>query len=118
MPWAIEYYVTRDHSKPVQEWLNGLSDKKLKAKMYTGISKLGEHGVDILIKTDFLRRISGDDDNLYEIRGEQGRITVHFDRARNVFILLNAFLKKRQKEKRKIDESRRFLHDYLEKKGE
>ncbi len=40
MPWKIENYVTRDGTEPVQEWLNELSDKKLKAKMYTGISKL------------------------------------------------------------------------------
>ncbi len=116
MPWKIENYVTRDGTEPVQEWLNELSDKKLKAKMYTGISKLGTHGVDILIKTDLLKRISGDDYDLYELRGGQGRITVYFDRELIGFVLLNAFLKKRQKENRRIEEARRFLHDYLDRK--
>ena len=71
----------------------------------------------ILLETKAMKRIGGNDDGLYELRGGQGRITAYFDRDRSVFILLNAFLKKSGKQKDKIEEARGLLHDYLDRKG-
>jgi len=62
-----------------------------------------------------MERIGGDDADLYELKAGAGRITLYFDRRRNMFILLNGFLKKKMKQKDKIEEARRFLHDFHER---
>lgn len=116
MTLHIDRYTTGGGREPVREWLNALSDVTLKATMRSKIDSLCRNGFDLL-NTKAMKRLAGYDNDFYELRGGQGRITLYFDRGRDTFVLLNAFLKKRDREKDKIEEAHRFLHDYLERRG-
>lgn len=114
MNWKIENYITKDNNAPAEEWLNELSDKTLRAVLRSKITSLSENGL-LLLKTKAMGPILGNDNDLYELKGGDGRITVYFNRKKQTFILLNAFRKTRKNEKDKIKEARRYLHDYLDR---
>jgi len=114
MTWRIENYKTKDDNDPVEEWLSGLPDKKLVSVLRSKITSLSKNGFQLL-QTKAMKHIGGEDENLYELIGGAGRITVYFDQARRVFILINAFRKTRKKQTDKISEARRYLHDYLDR---
>lgn len=114
MTWIVKHYITIDGVAPARQWINSLSDKTLEVTLRSKIEKLSEHGL-LLLQTHSMERIDGDDADLYELKAGQGRITVYFDRHHDTFVLLNAFLKKKRKQRDKIEEARRFLHDFHEK---
>ncbi|MFA5186783.1 MAG: hypothetical protein WC551_09925 [Patescibacteria group bacterium] len=116
MTWIVKHYVAADGTAPARQWINSLTDRTLQMTLRSKIEKLSEHGL-LLLQTNSMERIDGDDADLYELKAGQGRIVLYFDRRRDTFVLLNAFLKKRRKQRDKIEEARRFLHDFY-KRGE
>lgn len=116
MAWRIKNYKTKDDNDPTEEWLSSLSDKTLKSVLRSKITSLSEHGL-LLLQTKAMYPIKGNDDDLYELKGGDGRITVYFDQERQVFVLINAFRKTKKNQKGKIKEARRYLHDYLDREG-
>ena len=112
--WPIEYYTTEDGHEPVREWLD--SDEvgnRIKSNIEAKLEKLSENGLEVMLKTKMLERISGDDADLYELVGGQCRIVTHYDRRRGTFVLLHGFLKKGRTEPRHIEQARRRLRSYL-----
>lgn len=114
--WQIKNYKTKDGNEPAEEWLRALSDKTLRSALRSKITSLSENGL-LLLKTKAMTPIKGNDDDLYELKAGDGRITVYFDRQKQTFILLNAFRKTKKNQKDKIKEARRYLHDYLDREG-
>ncbi|MBI2910009.1 MAG: hypothetical protein HYX92_20400 [Chloroflexi bacterium] len=60
-----------------------------------------------------LKKISGDDKDLYELRSGQTRIAAYLDREVASFVLLSGWLKKRRQAGKDIEQARRWLREYV-----
>ncbi|MDO8635799.1 MAG: type II toxin-antitoxin system RelE/ParE family toxin [Dehalococcoidia bacterium] len=109
--YVIEYYTRRNGYQPVIEWLANLSIEH-RSVIINKIKKLSDYGL-LLLGTEALKAISGDDKDLYEIRGGQCRVATYYDRQRSTFVLLHAWLKKKPKHEQDIEQARHILHEYL-----
>jgi len=88
--WEIIFYKTGSGRKPVQEFIDGLSDKD-QAKIAWGIGLLEQYGV--FLKRPYLAHLY---DKLWELRAGRYRIFLScFSRKR--ILLLHVILKKTQK---------------------
>jgi hypothetical protein len=113
--WEVEYFTTRNDREPAAEWIDALA-VQIRAQIYAKIDKLREHGLELL-NTEMLKVIVGSEEDLYELRSGQGRIALFYDRRRDVFVLLNGWLKKKQRQPRDIETARRNSHEYLSTHG-
>ncbi len=109
--WVIERYTRRGGRQPVVEWLGRLNIQQ-RSVIINKMKKLSDYGL-LLLGTDSLKAISGDDKDLYEIRGGQCRVADYYDRQRNTFVLLHAWLKKKSTQEQDIEQTRRMLQEYL-----
>ncbi len=115
--WSVEYYTTARGRQPVAEWLDGPElDRDNNADMRNKIERLRESGFDLLIPR-MLRKLSGVDPPLYELRGNRYRIATYYDRRRGTFVLLHGFKKERRRERQHIETARRRLRSYLSAQG-
>ena len=110
--YTIDYYTRPNGDQPVANWFDTL-DRQKRAVIKDKIQYLGEYGL-VLLGTAMLKPVKGEND-LYELIGGQSRVIVYYDKGKggNKFVLLNGFLKKRKREREKIDEARFLLHEYL-----
>lgn len=112
--YFIEYYIDERGRQPVFEWQEGL-DIRDESIIDAKIKKLGENGL-MLLNTEMLDVIKGDDTDFYELKGglnRQCRIAVYHDKRRNTFILLHGWKKKRRRDEQNIERARVILHRYL-----
>lgn len=98
MKWNVEYY-QRDNGKvPVVEFLLSLPPK-LRAKAYSEIELLQEHGT--YLKEPYVKAIKGNQyKGLFELRIKLGSDTsriFYFTYHKDTFVLLYGFLKKTNK---------------------
>lgn len=107
--YTIDYYTRPNGNQPARDWLFCL-DKRLRAGIVAKIQYLEEHGL-VLLGTKMLKSVKGEH-GLYELRAGQCRVIAYYDGG-NKFVLLNGFLKKRGRERGKIDEARSLLCEYL-----
>lgn len=107
----VAYHSRPDGTQPVAEWLDSLPMEH-QAVVMDKIRALEENGT-VLLGTNMMKRIKGDDSDFYELRGGQCRVALHYDRSKNVFVLLHGFLKKKQNERGEINKARRLLREYL-----
>jgi len=111
--WKVVYYFRPNGRWPVAAWRDG-QPRDIKANIDAKIRKLAENGLNLL-RTNMLDNISGDDDDLYELRNLKlkWRIAVYFDRRIDTFVLLHGWRKQKPVQKRDIKQARRLLHEYL-----
>jgi hypothetical protein len=110
--YTIDYYTRPNGAQPAAAWLDGL-DKRLRAGIMDKIQSLEEHGL-VLLSTKMLKPVKGEH-GLYELRAGQCRVVAYYDRGKggDKFVLMNGFLKKKRRERGKIDEARSLLYEYL-----
>lgn len=113
MPWVIEFYETEAGRKPVEAYLEGLSDEE-REKVFEAMDHLEEHGLDLGLP--LVRPI---EDKLYEIR-----VQVKRNRSRILyvaikgqrFLFLHGFTKKTPRTPREdIDLAKRRFADWRKK---
>lgn len=109
--YDYEYYTTKSGEQPLRDWIASLPINE-RAVIREKIQKLCEEGLKLL-RTKMLTTIEGYSGDFYELRGGQLRIGVHFDRSKNMFILLHGWRKKKQRQPKDIDEAFSRLRDYL-----
>jgi phage-related protein len=111
--WSTEYYTRIDGRQPVADWRASLA-ANIRASVDAKLGKLRQYGLQLL-DTEILDNISGEDDDLFELRNEtlKWRIALYFDRGKSCFILLHGFRKHQRKEPREIEKARHNLHEYL-----
>jgi phage-related protein len=120
MKWRIELYKTISGKYPVLNFMQFLSPKK-RAKIEKEIDLLELHG--IYLPYPYTRKIRGDRyKDLCELRissdKSQFRI-IYFLYMKNVFVLIHAFCKKKQKTpKNELEIARGRMIDFLARKGE
>jgi len=115
--WPVKFFADDDGREPVSEWLNsGELSAKDKTSVENKLQKLSENGHNILINTNMLDNISGDDPNMYEIRHNKCRVIVYFDEQKGEYIALHGFIKRKQKENIHIEYARRLLNSYMAEK--
>ena len=112
--WPVEYYTDRRNKQPVAIWLDEItrSDAAGASTIDAQIQKLREYGLS-LIGTNMMKRISGTNNHLYELLPGSYRVIVYYDVMQSKFIILHAFRKKKQRQKRDIEYARRILSKYL-----
>lgn len=95
MAWNVEFYKNESGKCPVTEFIDSITDKKLKAKVLHDIELLGEHGTQLKRpKVDFL------EDGIWELRTQQSNNiarTLYFTYTGKTIVLLHGFIKKRQR---------------------
>lgn len=119
--WKDEYYVRPNSDRPVEEWLEGLT-KKERAGIKSKMQSLREEGF-LLISIRTLRVIRNiskkdkRDPRLYELVYGQCRICTYFDTARQTFVYLRGWKKKKGIQPDDVNNCRALLHEYLARKG-
>lgn len=114
MNWEIEYYKKENGDIPVLEYLLGI-DAKLRAKAYSEIKLLQEHG--IYLREPYVKPIKGKNiQNLFELRvkfsSDISRI-FYFLFKENRFVLLSGFTKKTQRTPiKEIEKALKYKRDY------
>lgn len=109
--YDYEYYTTRRGEQPVRDWLESLPPAP-RMTMRNRIAKFSEEGLKLLT-TEMLARIDGFGPDFFELRGGSLRIGIYLHRARNKFILLHGWRKKKQRQPKDIQMAYRRLTDYL-----
>jgi len=110
--YKINYYTRPNGKQPAKDWLFHRLDKILRAGIMAKIQYLEERGLELL-GTRMLKPVRGEH-GLYELTSGQCRVIVYYDtRKGHEFVLLNGFLKKKRREREKIDEARFLLYEYL-----
>lgn len=117
MCYKIIYFTRPNGKQPAQEWINDTRNANLQPSIDARIQKLNDEGL-VLVNTEILKPIKGDDNDLYELRhqgkGKKWRIAVYYDRKKNVFVLLCGWRKTQEKQESYIERARRLLHEYLD----
>ena len=98
LEWKIDYYETEGGKFPVKEFIDSL-DAKAKSKVVNAMNLLEEFG--IKVGPPKVRKVQGTD--LWELRilGRDNIRVFYIAKSGNSFLLLHAFLKKKQKTDRK-----------------
>ena len=115
MKWRIELYKTGSGKYPVLDFIQSLPPKQ-RAKIEKEIDLLELHG--IYLPYPYTRKIRGDRyKDLWELRirfcASQFRI-IYFLYMKDIFVLVHAFLKKKQKiPKNELEIARGRMIDYL-----
>ena len=115
MKWRIELYKTGSRKYPVLDFIQSLPPKQ-RAKIEKEIDLLELHGIYLLYS--LRQKIRGDRYNgLWELRirfcASQFRI-IYFLYMKDIFVLVHAFLKKKQKiPKNELEIARGRMIDYL-----
>ncbi len=109
----VVYYIKKDGSIPVQEFIESL-ETKMAAKVMRTIKLLQDNGSDLrLPHSEYLT------DGIYELRSKQGsNITriMYFFVIGNKAILTNGFTKKSQKTpKKEIELAKKYREDYMKR---
>lgn len=117
MQWIVEFYRDECGASNVEEFLDSVQDKKLKAKILRDISLLQTLGTDL--KKPYASYI---DDGIWELRTKQStnisRI-LYFTFAQNKIILLNGFIKKTKKTpSEEIDRAKKYRDDHKRRFGD
>lgn len=118
MAYQVDYYERPNGDKPARGWLVGLesNNRQLAKLVKAKLKKLQEEGL-ILLRTGMLKHIQGRR-ALYEIVAGQARVCIYDDTESNTFIVLDGFLKKKQRERQQIQRCCDLLDEYLaNKKG-
>ena len=114
MVWTVEFYKDENGRSPVEEFLDGIENTKLRAKVLRDIELLATHGT--ALREPFAVHV---ENGVWELRTKQSSNiarTFYFIFANNKIILLHGMVKKKQKadrsdilqaEKRKEDYVRR-----------
>jgi putative addiction module killer protein len=114
--YEIVYYKRSSGKQPARKFINGLSDKKAKARLFARITMLARHGN---LPTEQVKKIHGAND-LWEIRitSSSGAVRLFYSLQKGkIVLLLSGFIKKTQKTpKREIDKALAYLKDYKEPK--
>ncbi len=115
--WRIDYYTEPSGRQPVAEWLDNLdkADKKISAHIQDKVVRLQQNGL-ILLNTNMMDSIKGDDSDFYELKYSNYRIALYHETVSNTFILLHGFKKERRRESREIRIARSRLHEYLSRR--
>ena len=117
MQWIVDFYRDERGVSNVEEFLDSVQDKKLKAKIFRDIGLLQTLGTDL--KMPQARYI---EDGIWELRTKQStnisRI-LYFTFAQDKIILLNGFVKKTQKTPpEEIDRAKRYRDDHKRRFGD
>ncbi|PJI10222.1 type II toxin-antitoxin system RelE/ParE family toxin [Clostridium sp. CT7] len=117
MDWQIEYYKKKNGNIPVLEFLLKLNPK-IRVKAYNEIRLLREYG--IYLKEPYVKSIKGEKyKGIYELRINQGNDTsriFYFTYNKNIFIMLNGFIKKTNKTpKAELEKAKKYKIDYEER---
>ena len=99
--YYIDYYTEPSGRQPVAEWFDSL-DKNISAHMQDKVVRLQQNGL-MLLYTNMMDSIKGDDSDFYEIKYSNYRIAVYHETASNTFILLHGFKKERRRERRESE---------------
>lgn len=115
MDWKIEFYQKENGNIPLREFLKSLSPR-LRAKAYNEIQLLQEHG--IYLKEPYVKPIKGEQyKGIYELRiklGTDPSRIFYFTYHKNIFVLLNGFIKKTDKTpKQEIEKAKRYKEDFI-----
>lgn len=98
MDWEVVFYQTERGESPIEEFLDGLSDKA-RAKCLTYIEELERHGY--RLPSSYIKKV---EDELWELRPEFGGIEYrffYFTYVERQIVILHAINKKGQKLKPK-----------------
>lgn len=114
LKWEIEYYKKVNGNIPVVTFLKNLSPK-MRAKAYNEIELLQEHGR--YLREPYVKPIKGAKyKGLFELRirlGTDVSRIFYFLYNRNMFVLLNGFLKKTNKTpKCELEKAIKYKNDY------
>jgi len=113
--WYIEFYETESGHCPVVEFIERLTDEKLKTKLLARIGFLEEKG--IYLSKPHAKKLTNTDIWELKIKHKRNEYRILYFFSGVKVILVHAFMKKRQKvpkreielaEKRKRDWERRF----------
>jgi phage-related protein len=112
--WKITYYETPSGNTPVENFINSL-DSRTKSKVINTIDLLEKFGINV--GSPHSKKLSGT--SIWELRilGRNNLRIFYIGIASQTFLLLNGFIKKKQKTDRreiKITEDR--LREYLKRK--
>ena len=95
MQWIVQFYEDTNGKSQILDYLNGIEDRKLKAKILRDIELLQQFGINLSMP--HARYL---ENGIWELRTKQSnnisRI-LHFTYSNNNIILLNGFIKKTQK---------------------
>ncbi|SHO81564.1 hypothetical protein, phage-related [hydrothermal vent metagenome] len=94
MRWEVNYYKKNNGNKPVEEWINSL-DFKLQSKIFRTFELLEEFNINL--KAPYVKPLG---DKLYELRVKDSKgiyRIIYFSYINRQFIMLNGFMKKREK---------------------
>ena len=119
MKWRIELYKTINGECPLLNFIQSLFPKQ-KAKVEKEIDLLELHG--IYLPYPYTRKIRGDRyKDLWELRISSGKSqfrVIYFLYMKDIFVLIHAFCKKKQKiPKNELEIARGRMIDFLDRKG-
>jgi len=113
MPWVIEFYEMESGRKPVEEYVEALSDE-VKEKVVEAVEHLGDHGLDLGLP--LVRPVEG---KLYELRVQvkKNRTRILYAAVKGQrFLFLHGFTKKTPRTPREdIDLAKRRFADWRKK---
>lgn len=117
MQWIVDFYHDERGSSNVEEFLDSINDKKLKAKIFRDIGLLQTYGTGL--KKPYASHV---EDGIWELRTKQStnisRI-LYFTFTKNKIILLNGFIKKTQKTPpEEIDRAKKYRDDHKRRFGD
>ena len=95
MQWNIKLYEDENGKSEIKEFLDGIENKKLRAKVFKSIELLGSVGIGL--KEPHAKHL---EDGIWELRTQQSHNisrVLYFTFSKNEIVLLNGFIKKRQK---------------------
>lgn len=106
-------YYTRPNGRQPAAIFRDRQPANIRNNIDAKVRKLGEYGIDVLIRTEMANWLGYKD--LYELRNRRPgwRIAFYFDRDINTFVLLCGFKKQRDLQPSDINQARRYLTEYL-----
>ena len=111
MQWNIKFYEDENGKSEIKEFLEGIENKKLHAKVLKSIELLSSFGTDL--KEPHAKHL---EDGIWELRTQQSNNisrVLYFTFSKNEIVLLNGFIKKRQKTPPKaIEKAKKYRDDY------
>ena len=112
-------YFERSGRVPARGFLDALLGKEART-VDVKLALLEREGENILWVQglpNWLRRITGTQHEVFEVRPGQIRIIVYVDRQKHCFVLLHAFRKQKNVQPRDIETGLSYLEEYLAKEG-
>ena len=111
MQWTVQFYEEPNGNSQILDYLNGIEDRKLKAKIFRDIELLQQFGINLSMP--HARYL---ENGIWELRTKQSnnisRI-LYFTYSNNNIILLNGFIKKTKKTpKIELERVLKYKEDY------